>query len=111
MPTAKRKTQSSVVLKPDAKPLPLEPPSGKRTNPAITKAQSDAMKQTAAAGDNVIERPGARARLVDWHNAVASVSGTLVVAFCKRGMGRDGAVAAIASLRSIADDMNKYLLD
>ena len=101
MPPARRKTVLATL---DAKTLL---PTGKRSDPVGSVSLQRAMQQPASGTDDLAARPGVRARLVDWHGAVAQVSGTLTLAVCKRGLSMEAGTALVAQLRLIADDMER----
>lgn len=100
MPPAIRKT------KPDAPP---PPPDGKRALTAAPRQFQRAMTPAAAPGDDLAQRPQVRGKLIDWHGALAQVSGTLTVACGKQGLSTGAARAAVAQLRWVADDMEREL--
>ncbi len=106
MPRALRKT---VVPKPYAPVTPDPVATGKRAATAIgTRDMLDAMRTDPLPGADVTLK--CKARIVDWHSAVAQVSGTLVVAHGARGMSKEAARAVVKQLRDTADDIEGRLL-
>jgi len=111
MPPARRKSAPRL----DAPPLPVDPlTTGKRAASAIgTRAMLDAMRSdplpgsTGSGADVSLKH---KARIVDWHSAVAQVSGTLVVAHGAKGISAEAARAVVKQLRLTADDMERRLL-
>lgn len=110
MPKAIRKTGSAPrsatsEAKTDAKPLPVEDVllKGERVARTIVKRDllADMKDYAARPDDDVLTN---KAKLPDWHHALAQVSGTLVLTYA-RGLNSRAARAMIAQLRIIADDM------
>ncbi len=96
------------VRKSDAK-LPPDPvtTSAPWAASAIgTRAMLDAMRNHDGADVTL----SCKGRVVDWHSAVAQVSGTLVIAHGAKGMSAEAARAVVTQLRLTADDMEEKLL-